>query len=256
MGGDRHHPFPCRQQKHNVRPRELGVVFQDLRVQGLGASGNYQPTVGSALNPLSLIETIQSMLHPPVRDIISGFEGVVNPGEMLRMSSISQVKLFAHRLLLVVLGRPGAGCSTFLKAISNQHEDYYAISGLLHFSSFTSKQVRKHFRGDVIYCPEDDVHFPTLTVEQTLSFAARTHMPGKFARLDGVERSQYTDITVNALATIFGLRHAKRTKVGNATVRGISGGERKRVSIAEALATRARLGAWDNSTRGLDSGKS
>jgi ATP-binding cassette, subfamily G (WHITE), member 2, SNQ2 len=37
----------------------------------------------------------------------------------------------------------------------------------------------------------------------------------------------------------------RKTKVGDAAIRGVSGGERKRVSIAEALATRARLGCWD-----------
>jgi ATP-binding cassette subfamily G (WHITE) protein 2 (SNQ2) len=47
------------------------------------------------------------------------------------------------------------------------------------------------------------------------------------------------------LTTIFGLRHAKKTPVGNAAVRGVSGGEKKRISIAEALATRSMIGAWD-----------
>ena len=47
------------------------------------------------------------------------------------------------------------------------------------------------------------------------------------------------------MATIFGLRHVLNTKVGNAAIRGVSGGERKRVSIAEALVTRAKIGAWD-----------
>ena len=42
------------------------------------------------------------------------------------------------------------------------------------------------------------------------------------------------------------------TKVGNEYVRGVSGGEKKRVSIAEAMITKASIQAWDNSTRGLD----
>lgn len=42
------------------------------------------------------------------------------------------------------------------------------------------------------------------------------------------------------------------TKVGNEFVRGVSGGEKKRVSIAEAMITRASTQCWDNSTRGLD----
>lgn len=46
--------------------------------------------------------------------------------------------------------------------------------------------------------------------------------------------------------------HTESTLVGNEFVRGVSGGERKRVSIAEMMATRARIQSWDNSTRGLD----
>ncbi len=47
------------------------------------------------------------------------------------------------------------------------------------------------------------------------------------------------------LATIFGLRHTLTTPVGDNAIRGVSGGEKKRVSIAEALASRACVGAWD-----------
>ena len=75
--------FHHRGQDSNVKRRELGVVFQDLRVQGLGTAASHQPTVGSVLNPMTVVDTIRALIHPPVRDIISGFEGVVNPGEML-----------------------------------------------------------------------------------------------------------------------------------------------------------------------------
>lgn len=105
--------------------------------------------------------------------------------------------------------------------------------------------MNKRLRGDVIYCPEDDVHFPTLTVSETLTFAARTRAPTRTARLNGLSRAGYVDALTDILGTVFGLRHVKDTKVGNAAIRGVSGGERKRVSIAEALATRAKLGCWD-----------
>lgn len=49
---------------------------------------------------------------------------------------------------------------------------------------------------------------------------------------------------------MFGITHTRHTIVGDAFVRGISGGERKRVSIAETLATKSTVVAWDNSTRG------
>ena len=63
-------------------------MFKDLRVVGLGAAANYQPTFGSFFNPRVILEKIQASRHPPLRDILSGFEGVVRPGEMLRMYSL------------------------------------------------------------------------------------------------------------------------------------------------------------------------
>ena len=48
------------------------------------------------------------------------------------------------------------------------------------------------------------------------------------------------------------MTHTFDTKVGNDFVRGVSGGERKRVSIAEALAAKGSIYCWDNATRGLD----
>jgi len=52
---------------------------------------------------------------------------------------------------------------------------------------------------------------------------------------------------------MFGISHTINTRVGNEYVSGVSGGERKRVTIAEATLSGAPLQCWDNSTGGLDS---
>ncbi|KAI0074337.1 hypothetical protein K474DRAFT_1648129 [Panus rudis PR-1116 ss-1] len=213
--------------------RELGVMFKNLRVIGVGASAQYQETLGSLLNPLNALKTIQSMRHPALRDILSGFEGVLRPGEML-----------------LVLGRPGAGCSTFLKTLANHREEFYKVEGEVHYDSFTPQEIHKHYRGDVQYCPEDDVHFPTLTVEETLRFAAKTRTP--HVRIGGETREEHIDRMVDLVTTVFGLKHVRKSVVGDAAIRGVSGGEKKRVSISESLATVSKLNCWDNSTRGLD----
>ncbi|KII90642.1 hypothetical protein PLICRDRAFT_136999 [Plicaturopsis crispa FD-325 SS-3] len=217
----------------NIKDRELGVYFKDLTVTGLGASASYQPTLGSKLNPMNIVESIQAQRHPPIRTILTGFEGVVRPGEML-----------------LVLGRPGSGCSTLLKTLANQRDEYHSVTGDVHYDSLSSAEIAKHYRGDVQYCPEDDVHFPTLSVGETLGFAAKSRAPAE--RVENSTRTEYVDLMVNSLATVFGLRHVKDTSVGDAAIRGVSGGEKKRVSICEALATRSCIGAWDNSTRGLN----
>lgn len=55
------------------------------------------------------------------------------------------------------------------------------------------------------------------------------------------------------MAVLFGLEKAIDTWMGNAMIRGASGGEKRRTSIAEALVGGAQFQCWDNSTRGLDS---
>lgn len=94
------------------------------------------------------------------------------------------------------------------------------------------------------------MHFPHLTVKQTLDFAIASRTPE--TRISSQTRQDYQDFMLKYLTTVFGLRHTLDTKVGNDYVRGVSGGERKRVSIAEALSAQASLYCWDNATRGLD----
>lgn len=144
---------------------------------------------------------------------------------------------------LVVLGRPGAGCTSLLKVLANQRGEFHSVSGDVHYDSFSSEDIEKHYRGDVQYCPEDDVHFPTLTVEETLSFAAKTRTPQ--SRIPDDTREQHVERVVDILTTVFGLRHVRKTPVGDAAIRGVSGGEKKRVSISEALASLSKLNSWD-----------
>lgn len=58
-------------------------MFKNLRVVGLGATASYQPTLGSAINPINILTRMLSRQPPPIRDLLSGFEGVVQPGQML-----------------------------------------------------------------------------------------------------------------------------------------------------------------------------
>lgn len=92
--------------------------------------------------------------------------------------------------------------------------------------------MRARFRGEAIYTAEQDVHFPQLTVAQTLAFAALARVPRN--RIAGVTRDQYAEHMKDVVMAIFGLTYCANTRVGNDFIRGVSGGERKRVSIAEA----------------------
>lgn len=83
---------------------------------------------------------------------------------------------------------------------------------------------------------DDTHHHPTLTVGQTLGFALDVKTPGKLPA--GMTKSQFKESVIDMLLKMFNIVHTKNTVIGNQFVRGVSGGERKRVSIAEMLLTK------------------
>ncbi|KAF8189914.1 ABC-2 type transporter-domain-containing protein [Mycena galopus ATCC 62051] len=213
--------------------RTAGVSFRDLNVHGTGLPTDYQKTIGNVwLGVFGSLRGLLGMGNGKRKiQILRNFDGLVKSGE-----------------LLVVLGRPGSGCSTFLKTISGFTVE---SSSDIQYQGIPSDVMHRDFRGEVIYNAETDVHFPHLTVGQTLLFAAKARVPR--TRFGNVSREKYAEHLRDLVMAIFGLNHTLDTKVGNDFVRGVSGGERKRVSIAETTLSGSPLQCWDNSTRGLDS---
>lgn len=72
-------------------------------------------------------------------------------------------------------------------------------------------------------------------------------------RPHGLSRKEFAKFQAQVVMAVLGLSHTYNTKVGNDFVRGVSGGERKRVSVAEMMLAGSPFASWDNSTRGLDS---
>ncbi|KAL5042237.1 hypothetical protein BDW71DRAFT_211366 [Aspergillus fruticulosus] len=209
--------------------RKSGVSFRNLEVYGFGMPTDYQRTVGSSI--LSLMARRRKRRI----DILHGVEGLVDAGEML-----------------LVLGPPGSGCSTLLKTLAGQMEGLYlGGDATMNYRGVTREEICTCFRGETIYTGENDVHFPVLSVGDTLSFAARARAPRRLPAELKVEG--YSRLLRDVIMAVFGISHTVNTVVGNDFIRGISGGERKRVSIAEAALSDAVLQCWDNSTRGLDS---
>ncbi|CAI7643179.1 unnamed protein product [Penicillium discolor] len=236
------------------RRRKSGVCFRNLDVYGFGMSTDYQKSVGNSILSL-MTQRRKRQIH-----ILHGFEGLVNAGEML-----------------LVLGPPGSGCSTLLKTLAGQMEGLFLGdkvmmnyrgtygSGLDTFVGdvetiylpiylvlgVSSKEMHTYFRGEAIFAGENDVHFPKLSVGDTLSFAAHARAPRELPA--GLKTEEFSTLMRDAIMAMFGISHTATTMVGNDFIRGISGGERKRVSIAEVTLSDAALQCWDNSTRGLDS---
>lgn len=231
--------------EQGVSQKHTGVEFQNVSVFGVDESTSIVPTVGDVFLapyyiPKKLIfgdKTAQALKKKgddKLRKIVQNININVNAGEMC-----------------LVLGRPGAGCSSFLKTIAGETDLFVKVEGDISYNGIPQDEMMKSFKRDVIYNPELDVHFPHLTVSQTLEFAIGCRTP--LIRFDGFSRKKYVEAMRDIWATVFGLTHVYHTKVGNDFVRGVSGGQRKRVSIAEAMVARGSVYCWDNATRGLDS---
>lgn len=216
--------------------RKAGIAFKDLCVEGDAVDSGYQKSVSTVVyNAFSELGRLFGIGRPAQFQILQNLEGVVNAGEML-----------------VVLGPPGSGCSTFLKTISGEtHGFKVAKSSNLNYQGITAQEMSTRYKGEAIYTAETDVHFPNLSVGDTLYFAARARMPRVIPQ--GLSRKEFAEILRNVVMATFGISHTLNTKVGNDFVRGVSGGERKRVTIAEAVLGGSPIQIWDNSTRGLDS---
>lgn len=226
------------EEEAGIRPKRIGVIWDGLTVTGAGGVSNFAKTFPDAfVDFFNVWETGRQLLGIGKKghdvDILKDFRGVVNPGEMV-----------------LVLGRPGSGCTTFLKVIANQRFGYSGVTGDVTYGPFDAKTFAKQYRGEALYNQEDDIHHPTLTVGQTLAFALDTKTPGK--RPEGMSKKDFKERVIKTLLKMFNIEHTVNTVVGSAFVRGVSGGERKRVSIAEMMVTGASVCAWDNSTRGLD----
>ncbi|CAN0914235.1 ABC transporter G family member 5 [Linum grandiflorum] len=145
--------------------------------------------------------------------------------------------------IMAIVGPSGAGKSTLLSILAGK---IAATSGsVLVNGSHVDDEDRRRFLNKISgYVTQRDTLFPLLTVEETLTFIAKLRIP------DAEIGSR-----VGSLIEELGLSHVAHTRVGDEScrVRGISGGERRRVSIGVGVIHDPRVLILDEPTSGLDS---
>lgn len=122
-------------------PGDVDAVFKSVKVWGSGIGSTYQETVPNLiLNPLGALIALFSSRQPQEKTILHGIDGVVQSGEML-----------------LVLGRPGSGCTTLLKTLAGETDSFHGFSGDIRYSGVSVNEVKKGFRGDIVYNAESMV---------------------------------------------------------------------------------------------------
>ncbi|KAK8490959.1 hypothetical protein V6N11_041868 [Hibiscus sabdariffa] len=159
------------------------------------------------------------------RDILNGISGAVNPGEVLAL-----------------MGPSGSGKTTLLNLLGGRLIQS-TVGGSV---TYNDQPYSKFLKSRIGFVTQDDVLFPHLTVKETLTYAARLRLPRVLTKQQKEKR---------AIDVIYelGLERCQDTMIGGSFVRGVSGGERKRVCIGNEIIINPSLLFLDEPTSGLDS---
>ena len=166
--------------------------------------------------------------------------------------------------MTLVLAPPGHGKSLLLKALAGQLRGDRRLTGDLRWNGLDSRaadaaavQVNRL----CAYVDQGEAHMSLLTVRETLQFALDSSVasPTLMAPPGSPEAAEYAQAAaakVDLIIDVLGLRECQHTILGNAMLRGVSGGQKRRVSVGEMLVTNARALFLDEITTGLDSATS
>ncbi|XP_006986576.1 ATP-binding cassette sub-family G member 8 isoform X2 [Peromyscus maniculatus bairdii] len=146
--------------------------------------------------------------------------------------------------MLAIIGSSGCGRDSLLDVITGRDHGGKMKSGQIWINGqpSTPQLIRK----SVAHVRQHDQLLPNLTVRETLAFVAQMRLPRSFSQ---AQRDKRVEDVIAELR----LRQCANTRVGNTYVRGVSGGERRRVSIGVQLLWNPGILILDEPTSGLDS---
>ncbi|KAI3844873.1 hypothetical protein MKX03_008304, partial [Papaver bracteatum] len=251
------------------RTDRVGIEIPKIEVRFENLSIEADAYVGSRALPTLLNSTLNAVeaflglvwLVPSkkrINKILRNVSGIVRPSRMT-----------------LLLGPPGSGKTTLLQALSGKHDMELRVSGKItycghEFTEFVPQRT-------CAYISQDDLHHGEMTVRETLDFSGRCLGVGtryeilaelsKREQETGIEPDpqidafmkatamggQKTSLVTDYVVKILGLDICEDIMVGNDMIRGISGGQKKRLTTGEMLAGPAKALFMDEISTGLDS---
>ncbi|KAE9001516.1 Pleiotropic drug resistance protein 1, partial [Phytophthora rubi] len=235
---------------------QMEVRFQDVSISADVVVNNKShleaqlPTL-----PTEMMKALQSLTakqHTVTKRILRNVSGVLKPGT-----------------ITLVLGQPGSGKSSLMKLLSGRfpQDKSVMIQGQVAYNGASTAELHRRLPQLVSYVPQRDKHYPELTVKETLEFSHATcgedlserdasslvnGTPEENAEALKAARAMarhHPDVVIQQL----GLENCQNTVVGDAMLRGVSGGERKRVTTGEMAFGNKFVMMMDEISTGLDS---
>ncbi|KAL9675919.1 hypothetical protein QQ045_004127 [Rhodiola kirilowii] len=200
------------------------MEIQMERSSGNGGGGDRKKGTYLVWKDLSVIIPNFGSVEP-TRKLLQGLHGYAEPGR-----------------IMAIMGPSGSGKSTLLDSLAGRLSTNVTMTGDIFLNG---KKKRPGF-GHVAYVTQEDVLLGTLSVRETITYSALLRLP------NAMSRKQIADIAEETISEM-GLEDCADRLIGNWNLRGISGGEKKRVSIALEILTKPRLLFLDEPTTGLDS---
>ncbi|XP_007047882.2 PREDICTED: ABC transporter G family member 11 [Theobroma cacao] len=162
------------------------------------------------------------------RAILQGLTGYAQPGEVL-----------------AIMGPSGCGKSTLLDALAGRLSSNTRQTGEILING---RKETLAF-GTSAYVTQDDTLMTTLTVREAVYYSAQLQLPDSMSKSEKKERAE---MTIREM----GLQDSMDTRIGGWSTKGLSGGQKRRVSICIEILTRPKLLFLDEPTSGLDSAAS
>ncbi|XAR60104.1 Xenobiotic-transporting ATPase [Bertholletia excelsa] len=252
----------ARTDRVGIEIPKIEVRFQNLSVEGDGYVGSRAlptlwnstiNTIEGALGMIGLSPSKKKVVH-----ILKGVSGIIRPSR-----------------LTLLLGPPGAGKTTFLQALSAKSDEDLRITGKITYCGHEFKEFIPQRTS--AYISQHDLHYGQMTVRETLDFSGRCLGVGtRYDMLIELSRrekeagikpdpeidafmkatavaGQETSLITDYVLKILGLDICADIMVGDGMVRGISGGQKKRVTTGEMLVGPAKAFFMDEISTGLDS---
>ncbi|ETO60345.1 hypothetical protein F444_21428 [Phytophthora nicotianae P1976] len=234
-----------------VKIRFRGVsIAVDVVVKDSNDAKIELPTLFNAIK--TSYHELRSTKNVVKKQILKNVSGTLKPGTMT-----------------LVLGQPGSGKSALMKLLSGRFpkDKNISVEGEVTYNGTPAAELQKRLAHLVSYVPQHDRHYALLTVKETLEFVhaccggdLAEYWEKQFAHSSPEEKAEalevvramyqhYPDLVIQQL----GLENCQNTVVGDEMLRGVSGGERKRVTTGEMEFGNAYVKMMDEISTGLDS---